>query len=148
MNRIIVILLLALSVGCATSGREELVNGQTLPQQLDAYILQYYEDTVSVCTEIHGKAVMNKSKVDCAVSGNTMHLSFPSVEFHNQPEIFTKIMQLEYNWCAAAQSKTGKTATWARHFRNEKMQAVRPCYKGDKLRALAFELRERKKTTE
>lgn len=139
MNRIAVILLLALSVGCTTNSREELVDGKTLPQQLDAYILQYYEDTINVCTEIHGKAMMNKSKVDCAVSGNAMHLSFPSVEFHNQPKIFAKIQQLEYNWCAAAQSKTGKVATWARHFRNEKMQAVRPCFKGDKLRALTAE---------
>ena len=54
MNRIVVILLLALSVGCATT-RSETVNGRSLDQQLDYYIDEFYDQVVDQCFEIHGK---------------------------------------------------------------------------------------------
>jgi hypothetical protein len=135
----VILMLLMLSVGCATS-RPEVVNGLTLPEQLNAYIDDYYDQTVDVCIEIHGNAQLGKSKVDCSIAGNAMLVSFPSVEFHNRDDIYRKAQELEYNWCASAQSKTGERATWVRYFRAERRKMQRPCYQGDELRALQSSL--------
>ncbi len=135
MNRIAVILLLALSVGCATS-RPEVVDGQSLDQQLNAYIDEFYDEVVDQCFEIHGKRSLGRSNIDCAVRGSEMHLSFPTIEYHNSEKIYMNTRRLEANWCSAAQSKTGKTATWVRHFRKEKRVMSRPCFQGDRLRRL------------
>ena len=143
-----VLLLVALSFGCATTSvtRPEIVNGMDLEEQLQAYIDQYYDDTVGVCVRIHGNAQAGRSKVDCAVAGNAMFLNFPSEGFHNRDDVYDKVQEIEYNWCAAAQSKTGRPARWVRFFRREQSRLDRLCYQGDRLRALQFSLRSKPRT--
>ena len=135
MNRIVVILLLALSVGCATT-RSETVNGRSLDQQLDYYIDEFYDQVVDQCFEIHGKAVSGQSGIDCSVRGNAMHLSFPSIPIHNLDAVYEGTRSMEANWCSAAQSKTGKVAHWVLHFRKERRAMSKPCFKGEQLRQL------------
>ncbi len=144
MKHVTLILLVALTTGCATTSttsRPEVVNGMPLKEQLQAYIDEYYDQTVDVCIAIHGSAQMGKSRVDCAVAGNTMFLNFPNIPFHNRDDIYRKAQELEYNWCASAQSKTGKTAKWVRFFRAEQERLERACYQGDKLRTLQSSLK-------
>lgn len=135
MNRIALILLVALTVGCATTRPEE-VDGMGLEQQLNAYIDEYYDEVVDLCIEMHGKASLGQTGIDCAVRGNAMHVSFPSILVHNQDAIYESTRQLEANWCSAAQSKTGKVAHWVRHFRRDGKTMSRPCFKGEQLRRL------------
>jgi len=120
-----------------------MVDGHTLDQQLNAYINEYYDDVVSQCIEIHGKANLGKSGIDCAVGGNNMHLSFPSIEVHNREAILQGTLRMEANWCSAAQSKTGKAAHWTLHFRKEKKVHSKPCFKGEELRRLLEATRSR-----
>jgi hypothetical protein len=123
--------------GCATGGRQALeVNGRNLQEQLEDYIDDYSNQVLNQCIEIHGKALASESKVDCSYQGDlsAMHLSFLSVAHHNAVRL--DVQRLEYHWCASAQSKTGKTAHWVRHFRQENAIQSRPCYKGDRLVAL------------
>jgi len=122
-----VILMLLMLVGCATTSRPEMVDGKTLEQQLDAYIDDYYNQVAGLCTELHGKAVARQSKVDCAISGTQMHVSFPSKAYHDNPRRLDDIAQLYQHWCAASGSKFGKPGTWVRYFRKEKVTQSMTC---------------------
>ena len=136
MNRVsLVCLLFLFTIGCATT-RDEVVNGQNLDQQLNAYIDDYYNQVVDQCFAIHGKASLGLSSIDCGVRGSEMHLSFPTIEYHNADKIYLSSRRMEANWCSAAQSKTGKRARWARHFRKENRMMSRPCFQGAALRRL------------
>ena len=121
-----VLLLVLLSVGCATT-RPEMVDGKTLEQQLEAYIDDYYNQVVDLCIEMHGKAQMGQSPVDCAVRHTSMHLSFPDKPYHDDPRRFDDIGQLYQHWCAAAGSKFGQRGVWVRHFRRERVTQHIPC---------------------
>ena len=137
-----IILVIATLVGCATS-REEIVADRTLEQQLEAYIDEYLEQSLDLCIEMHGQAMAGESPVDCAFRGDlsSMHLSLPSVGYHNNH--LADINRLEYHWCAAAMSKTGQRVIWSRHFRKENSVMSRPCYKGPELRRLIENVQER-----
>lgn len=110
MKRItLALLLVLLTAGCATT-RPEMVDGQSLSQQLEAYIDDYLDQVLDQCIEIHGKAQAGETPVDCAFDPNyrRLHLSFPNQRFltaHLQD-----INRLASHWCAASQSKTGKSS--------------------------------------
>jgi len=123
-------------MGCASIGREEIVNGMDLEQQMEAYIDGYVDQVLDLCIEMHGMAGSGESPVDCAFSVDlsAMHLSLPSIAYHN--EHYQQIAELEHHWCAAAQAKTGGNVSWVRHFRREQKLMSRPCYKGEALKKL------------
>jgi len=136
MKRFALVIAIASLVGCASTGRQEIVNGMNLEQQMEAYIDDYVDQVLDLCIELHGKAGSGESPVDCAYKGDltSMHLSFPSIPYHN--EHFDQIAEMEHHWCASAQAKTGNTVRWVRHFRREGRIVSRPCHKGKELRHL------------
>lgn len=136
MKRIALVIAIASLVGCASTGRQEIVDGRDLQQQMEAYIDDYLDQVLNQCVELHGKAGSGESPVDCAfqMHPTAMHLSFPSIPYYDAH--YVSIVRLEHNWCAAAQAKTGKPAAWIRHFRREGRIVSRPCFKGDELRHL------------
>jgi hypothetical protein len=137
MKRLALVIAIALLVGCAHDrGRQEIVNGMNLEQQMEAYIDDYVEQVLDLCVEMHGMAGSGESPVDCAFSADlsAMHLSFPSIAYHN--EHYQQIAEMEYHWCAAAQAKSGNSVRWVRHFRREQKLLSRPCYKGENLKQL------------
>lgn len=121
-----VVLLLLLSLGCATT-RPEMVDGMGLGEQLNAYIDDYYNQVAGLCIELHGKAQAGQSPVDCAIRDTQMHLSFPSRSYHDDPRFAEDIGRLHQHWCAAAGSKFGRQGIWVRHFRREKVVQSIPC---------------------
>jgi hypothetical protein len=123
-------------MGCASTGREEIVNGMNLEQQMEAYIDDYVDQVLDLCIEMHGMAGSGESPVDCgfSVDLSAMHLSFPSIAYHN--DHYGNIAEMEHHWCAAAQAKVGHSVRWVRHFRREQKLMSRPCYKGEELRRL------------
>lgn len=148
MQRIALLILIASFIGCAHGSRPEEVDGMDLEQQMEVYIDSYVNDVLDLCIEMHGKAQAGQSTVDCAFSGDlkAMHLSFPSIVWHNE-HYYPHIARLEHHWCAAAQAKTGEQAHWVRHFRREKRIAPRPCHKGEQLRRLLQHAEEREART-
>jgi hypothetical protein len=115
-------------MGCASlGGRPEEVNGLDLNQQLENMIDDYVKQVLDQCIEIHGKYNAGETSVNCAYWGDlsAMHLSLPDVAYHNRH--YQSISQLRHNWCAAAQSKTGKPARWVRHFREENQKIDHSC---------------------
>jgi hypothetical protein len=142
MKRIALIIAIVSLMGCASTGRQEIVDGMTLPQQMDAYIDDYVDQVLDLCVEMHGKAGTGESPVDCAFQGDlsSMHLSFPSIPYHN--DHYTAIVRMEHHWCAAAQAKTGHSVRWVRHFRREQKLLSRPCHKGEELRQLLNNVEE------
>ncbi len=132
----IVFVIFVSCVGCANTGRPEVVGGMNLEQQMEAYIDDYLDQVLNQCIELHGMAGSGESPVDCAFQSDlsAMHLSLPSIAYHN--DHYQQIMTLEHHWCASAQSKTGSAARWVRHFRREKRIVSRPCYTGAELRRL------------
>lgn len=129
MKRIVLVLSLMVSLGCIST-RPELVDGQTLDQQLEAYIDDYVDQVLNLCVELHGKAQSGRSPVDCSFVGDlsAMHLSFPNIVYHNTHLV--EVTQFREHWCAASQSKTGQKSVWVMHFRANQIVRHETCSLG------------------
>ena len=128
MKRLALVITMISLVGCAHGGRPEAASSMS-PAQLDNCLHRVLDR----CGRLHEMARSGESPVDCAYNGDlsAMHLSFPSVAYHN--EHYEMVMLSEHHWCVAAQAKVGHSVSWVRHFRRENHVVARPCHPSTEL---------------